>query len=145
MSRFVVAIFPDEAKTQQATLALRTLYAQSTTELYGSAIIARNTDGELSAQKICGEGLRDSVVGALLGGLAGLAVGPLAAAVGAASGAVAGLSAAVVNQRTEETFADRVSRELAPGKAVIVAEVSDDGMRSLQTLVDAIGGALVYG
>lgn len=69
--------------------------------------------------------------------------GPLGAAFGAAGGALIGNSADLINQSAEEEFADKISRELAPGKAAIVAEVDDDGVAPVEALMEANGGTLV--
>jgi hypothetical protein len=62
--------------------------------------------------------------------------------VGAAGGAVIGNSADLIHQRAEIEFADEISRELAPGKAAIVAEVDEDGVISFEALMEANGGTV---
>lgn len=79
-------------------------------------------------QEITNEGLGGTAVGALIGGLAGLPAGPLGAAIGAAGGAIIGNSADLIGQRAEEELAQKIARELAPGKAAIVAEIAEDGV-----------------
>ena len=79
----------------------------------------------------------------MIGGLAGLPAGPLGAAIGAAGGAIIGNSADLISQRAEEEYADKISRELAPGKAAIVAEVDEDGVAAVEALMQANGGILV--
>jgi uncharacterized membrane protein len=94
-------------------------------------------------QKITNDGLGGTTVGALIGGLAGLPAGPLAATIGAAGGAIIGMSADVINRRADTEFVDRVSRELAPGRTAVVAEVADEGAIPLEALMAEIGGTVV--
>ncbi len=143
MSKFVVVIFPDEMKINQGTRTLKDLHAKGSIKLYASAVVARDPGGKLSVREITNEGLGGTAVGALIGGLAGLPAGPLGAAFGAAGGALIGKSADLINQRAEEEFADKISRELAPGKAAIVAEVDEDGVAPVEALMEANGGTLV--
>jgi uncharacterized membrane protein len=144
MSKFVVVIFPDETKISQGTNTLKELHAKGDIKLYASAVAARDSDGKLSVQEITKEGLGGTAVGALIGGLAGLPAGPLAVTIGAAGGALIGNSADRTNQRAEAQFGDKISGELAPGKAAIVAEIDEDGLISFEALMEAIGGTVVH-
>ena len=63
--------------------------------------------------------------------------------IGVAGGALIGNSADLISQRAETELADKISRELAPGKAAIVAEVDEDGLISFEALMEAIGGTVV--
>jgi uncharacterized membrane protein len=94
-------------------------------------------------QEITKEGRGGTAVGAVIGGLAGLPAGPLAATIGAASGAIVGISADLINQHADTEFFDKISRELAPGKAPIVADVAEDGAISFEAQMQAIGGIVV--
>ena len=143
MSKFVVAIFPDEAKISQGTSALRELRAKRSIKLYASAVVSRDSGGKLSTQEITNEGLGGTVVGALIGGLAGLPAGPLGAAIGAAGGAIIGKSADRINHRDQEEYAEKISHELAPGAAAVVAEVDEDGVTSFEAIMEMIGGTVI--
>ncbi len=143
MSKFVVAIFSDEAKLLQATRTLEGLHAKGSIKLYGSAVIARETNGKLSVKEVTKQGFGGTAVGALIGGLAGLPLGPLAATIGAAGGATIGISADLPNQGDQAEFVEKISRELAAGKSAVVAEVDDSGMVAFKALMESIGGTLV--
>lgn len=143
MSAFVVVMFPDAAMIPQGTDALKKLHAQGSIKLYGSAVLARDPSGKLSVQEVTKEGLGGTAVGALIGGLAGLPLGPLAMTIGAAGGALIGNSADLLNQGDEAKFAEKISRELTPGKAAVVAEVDEDGVIAFEALMEGIGGSVV--
>lgn len=143
MSAFVVVMFPDAAMIPQGTDALKKLHAQGSIKLYGSAVLARDPSGKLSVQEVTKEGLGGTAVGALIGGLAGLPLGPLAMTIGAAGGALIGNSADLLNQGDEAKFAEKILRELTPGKAAVVAEVDEDGVIALEALMEGIGGSVV--
>lgn len=143
MNKFVVITFTDAAKIHYGTSALKKMHTEGGVKLYASAVVAKDLSGGLSVQEVTKERLGGTAVGALLGGLAGLPLGPLAMTIGAAGGALIGNSADLLNQGDEAEFAERISRELAPGKAVIVADVDEDGLISLATVMQAIGGTVV--
>lgn len=143
MSEFVVVTFPDAAMIRQGTDALKKLHAEGTITLHASAIVARDPSGKLSVQEVTKEGLGGTAAGALIGALAGLPLGPLAVTIGAAGGAIIGNSADLINQSADAEFAEKISRELAPGKSAVVAEVDDDGVIAFEALMESIGGTVV--
>ena len=147
MSNFIVVFFSDEAKARQGVLVLEKL---RTTEGriwgYGSALVSR--DWRVDCR--CGRSpMRDTAgpgpVGALIGGLAGLTAGPVAATMGPAGGATIGIAAdRVENENAFAAFIHEISRELAPGKTAIVADVAEDGVIPLEALMTEIGGVVVH-
>jgi uncharacterized membrane protein len=143
MSKFVAVVFPSEEKIPQAILALRDMHGGDGIKLYGSAVVARDPGGKLSVQEITKEGHGGAAVGALIGALAGLLGGPLGATIGAAGGAILGQSADLISQRADAGFLEKVSAELKPGRAAVVADVAEDGVTSFETRMQSIGGAVV--
>ena len=60
-----------------------------------------------------------------------------------ASGALIGTSAERLNKGDEDKFAQKISRKLTPGKAVVVAEIAEDDLSALELLMKQIGGTVV--
>jgi len=143
MSKLVVVMFPDAAMIQEPIDALKKLRAERHIKLYASTVVARDPNGKLSIQEVTKEGLGGAAVGAFIGALAGFPVGPLAATIGAAAGALIGGSAELTNEGVDTEFAEKISRELAPGKAAVVAEVDNEGVVAFEALMKSIGGTVV--
>ena len=143
MSKFVVAVFPTEAKAYEGTRAVKDLSAEGSLTLYGMAVVSKDAHGGLSVNQAAGEGPLGTGVGALLGGLVGLIGGPAGAAVGFASGTLIGSWSDLFNLGVGRDFLDKVSRELTPGKSAVVAEVEEDWVTPLDTRVEAIGGTVL--
>jgi uncharacterized membrane protein len=146
MSKLVVVEFRDRAATNKGVLALAELSTSRDSPLYASAVIAKDTAGKASLQQITAAGVGGVAAGALLGGLAGLAVlatGPLAPPIAAAGGAIIGDSADRIENRDFLKFADNVSRELTPGATAIVAEVAEASLESFVSVMTANGGRVV--
>jgi len=143
MSKYVLIKFPDESMIHQGIEVLKKVHAQGGIKLYASSIVAKDSNGQLSVQKIIKEGLGGTVVGALIGGLAGLPMGPLGMTIGATGGALVGVSADLLEEGDEGKFTQEISRNLTAGKAVIVAEVDEDGLTAFEALMAAIGGTVI--
>jgi len=93
VNRLVESTFPDQTKIAQAIRALQKFHSERTIKMYGSAVVTKSADGKLSVREITKEGHGGTLVAALIGALAGLAVGPVAAAITATGGAIIGNAA----------------------------------------------------
>ncbi len=143
MSKFVVIVFPGEERIPETIRALRNMHGSGGFKLYASTVVTRDPGGKLSVQEITKEGHSGAAVGALIGALAGVLGGPLAATIAAAGGAVLGQSADLISKEVDAGFVEKVSAELTPGKAAVVADVAEDGAPSFEALMESIGGAVV--
>ncbi len=143
MSKFVVVVFPTEAKAYEGTRVMQNLQAEGSLTIYGLAVVAKDPDGKLAVKEPADKGPLGAGVGALVGGLVGLIGGPAGAAAGAAGGGLIGSWSDLFNLGLGRDFLDKVSRELTPGKSAVVAEVEEDWVTPLDTRVEAIGGIVL--
>src|SRR5271165_4601464 len=143
MSKFIVVVFPDEVKAYEGTRALKELHAEGSLAVYSMAVVAKGVDGKLTVKEAADSGPLGTGVGALVGGLTGLLGGPAGAAMGLGVGALIGNLGDLFNLGVSADFLDKVSKELAPGKAAIVAELAEDWVTPLDTRMGAIGGTVV--
>src|SRR3974390_2560647 len=107
MNAFVVVAFHDAAMLHRGIGTLEKLQTEGKVKLYASTAVARDSNGKLSVQETTKEGLGATAVGALIGGVAGLPLGPLAMTIGAAAGATIGMSADLLNEGDEGKFAEK--------------------------------------
>jgi uncharacterized membrane protein len=146
MTKFVVAIFSDEAKASEGARMLKDLRRKDSGLFKSFAVVARTSDGKLSIKESVLEGPGAAAAGALIGALAGFpAGGPMAAVLGATAGALVGISADLLHRDAGTAFLEKVSRELFPGKAAIVAEVPEDKMDDVQVQLESVGGTVIQG
>jgi uncharacterized membrane protein len=143
MSKFVVAVFPTEAKAYEGTRVMKDLQAEGSLALYSMAVVAKSADGTLGVREAADKGPLGTGVGALTGGLIGLIGGPTGAAAGIVSGTLIGSWSDLFNLGVSKDFLDKVSRELTPGKCAVVAEVEEDWVTPLDTRMEAIGGTVL--
>jgi len=143
MNKFIVVIFPDEAKAYEGARALKELHAEASLALYGVAVVTKGADGKLTVKQAADTGPLGVAVGALVGGLTGLLGGPAGAAMGMSAGALIGSLGDLFNVGVGTDFLDKVSKELSAGKTAIVAEVAEDWVTPLDSRMSAIGGTVV--
>jgi uncharacterized membrane protein len=143
MSKFVVVVFPNEAKASQGLHAFKELDAEDSLTVYAGAVIVKEADGAVSVKERHGRRPVGAAVGAVIGGLVGLIGGPPVAAMGAAGGALAGGWRDALNIGVDLDFLDEVSRELTPGKSAIVAEIEEDWVTPLDSRMEAAGGVVL--
>ena len=139
MDQLIIFSFPDQTKIADAIDALRKFNSD---RLYASAIVAKANDGTISVQQITKAGHGGTIVAALLGALAGLPAGPAATAIMAAAGTIIGAGADLTIHDHFTEFASHIAENLAPGGAVIVAEVAEDSAPSLRSTMERAGGTV---
>ena len=142
MSKFVVTTFSTEANAYEGTQALKELHAKGDLTLYGLAVIAKDCRREA-----VGKGGGRTIwlarrVGSLVGALVGVLGGPAGVLVGMTAGMLLGSISDLLNIGVGTDFVDKVSAQLAPGKAAVIAEVDEDWITPLNTRMEAIGGAV---
>lgn len=143
MSRFVVVVFPDEAKAYQGTRALKELHAEGSLTVYGMAVVSKNAGGKLAIKEAVDEGPLGAAAGALAGGLVGLLAGPVGLIAGSAGGAVIGGLIDILNFGVGAEFIAKISDELTPGKCAVIAEVAETWTTPLDTRMEALGGKVL--
>jgi uncharacterized membrane protein len=81
--------------------------------------------------------LRGLAVGSLIGLLVG---GPVGMVVGSTGGTLVGALSDLENVRVGTDFVEDAAKELAPGKAALVAEIEEDEIRRLDMRMEELGG-----
>jgi uncharacterized membrane protein len=127
----------------QAIEALKKLHSERTIKMRGSAVVTKSAEGKLSVQEITKEGHGGTLVAALIGALAGLAVGPVAAAITATGGAVIGNAADLSAEDDFNEFANNVADNVVRGGAATVADVAEDGVTTIKTVMQGLGGTVL--
>ena len=143
MSKFVVVVFPDEAKAYEGLRAVKELDADDSLTVYAGAVIAKDADGMVSVKERHSRRPFGVAVGTVLGGLIGLIGGPPVAALGAAGGALMGGWHYALDLGVDLDFLDEVSRALTPGKSAIVAEIEEEWVTPLDSRMEAVGGTVL--
>lgn len=143
MSEFVVIAFPDKAAAQKASGVLKELRAAGLA-IYGSVILAKDSNGTVSVFDRVKVGSGAAVVAALIGALAGLPAGPVGAVLGATAGALTGISADLTNIGSAERLLEKLSHELDVGKSVLAVDLAPDAIASCMDRMQKLGGIVLH-
>ena len=142
MDNFAIVILPDEAKAAQASSVLQELDQNGGVDLYELAVIHHDPQGRTA---VAAQGVPGAAIGGVVGGLIGLLGGPVGLAVGAVSGAWIGTLRDLNELGAGADFAERVRRELAPGKAALVVELDEQDPDLLDRRIGELDGIVVRG
>jgi uncharacterized membrane protein len=142
MPKFGIAVFPDERAASDGSRALKELIEHGTT-VDASVVVVKHANGNISVLDRSGKESHATAIAAMIAGLAGLPAGPLAVAMGAVGGALIGISAELTDRGVNARFLTKISHELAPGKAAIIADLEDDGWPSFDARMKEFGGTVI--
>jgi uncharacterized membrane protein len=142
MNKLLVIVFDDESGADEGIKALKELHANSSLTLHATAVIVKGPDGAVGVKKAGDEGPLGTVLGFITGSLIGLIGGPVGAVVGGTTGAMLGMLSDLAEGEVGTEFIERVSRQLAPGKTAVVAEVDEDWSFPLDTRMEALRGVV---
>ena len=147
MDRMLVVVFDHEEKAYEGSRVLRHLEDDGYVAVYDAAIVAKKANGATTTRRVGEFGPVGTLTGIAVGGLVGLLAGPLGAlggALGAATGAVGGTLAGALadfeNVRVGTDFIEDASKELAPGKVALVAEIEEEEITPVDDGMEALGG-----
>jgi uncharacterized membrane protein len=143
MEKMIVVVFDDESKAVEGLKALWKLDREGDVSIYAEQIVAKEPSGavrlidnpDMSSLPMIGGG---AAVGALVGALAG----PAGALVGATAGAVIGTITDVEESGVTDEFVNDVTTTLAPGKAALVADISEERVTPVDARMEEIGGVV---
>lgn len=140
MSKYIVVVFPDESTANDGLGAFNALNAESILTLYGSAIIAKDAEGNASLKKTDDDGPVGTAFGMLLGGFIGALAGPAGLVLGATSGGLVGSLGDLDNVGVGLDFLEMVGNKMDAGTAAVVTEVDEYWTAPLDTRMEALGG-----
>src|SRR5262245_41704417 len=90
MDKMVVIVFDNESKAYEGSRALVDLHKENSLTIYGYAVIAKDSKGNLNIKQATDQGPVGTGIGFATGALIGLLGGPAGLAIGAATGTLAG-------------------------------------------------------
>jgi len=140
MNKFVVVVFPDEAKAYEGAREFQEIDRAGSATVFGTVVVKREANGTLTVKQRSDSGPLGLGVGALTGGLIGLFGGPVGMAIGLAAGSVAGSWRDYIHADVSDEFLDTVQSDLTPGKFAVIAEVSEDWVVPIDVRMEALGG-----
>ncbi len=142
MDKIIVVVFSSENGAYDGMWALEGLNNEGSIHLYAKALITMGADGKVIVRQKDNNALVGTGVGLLIGILAGAFMGPLAVVVGANAGAFGGLIFDLTHAEIDQDYLDEIGRSLKPGKAAVVAELSEDWTPLVNSRMEELGGVV---
>jgi uncharacterized membrane protein len=139
MDRLLLVVFNDESTAYEAADTLGSLNEEGAVGLRGEWVLTRR-DGEVTVVKVDDKLPEGTMGGTVVGGLIGLLGGPVGLALGAAGGSALGAAADMARARLEQDFVADVSKNLAPGKTALIADINEDEPEAVDAQMTALGG-----
>ena len=137
MDKMVVIVFDGEPAAYAGSRALKELHWEGSITLYSGSVIAKESNGRVQLKQMVNLGQAGSVLGTATCAL----VGALADDTGAAAGmSLGGQAPNLNNAGVSEDFLRDVARSLRPSKSAVVAEIEEDWITPLDSLMDMLGG-----
>ena len=137
MDKMIVIVFDGEPAAYAGSRALKELHWEGSITLYSGSVIVKETNGGVQLKQVVNLGQAGSILGtatcALVEALADEAHTGMGTALG---GQPPNLGSAGVS----EDFLRDVARSLRPGKSAVVAEIEEDWITPLDSLMDMLGG-----
>jgi uncharacterized membrane protein len=140
MSATAVLTFPN---SDQAFDALKALKASSGSMVYGSVVATKDLSGHLFLNETTKDKVGGTIVGAFIGGLAGLPLGAAAVILGALAGALIGATADFLSRGGQAKLVKDIGRELEPGKTLLVIDFTQNNIPDFEALIRSVGGTVV--
>ena len=142
MERMIVVVFKNEAKTYEASRALRQLDAEGSIAIHAESVISKQENGTVTVKEADGDFPIRTITGTAIGSLIGLLGGPVGLALGAGGGAVAGSFADLYVAGVDDDFLSEVSDMLTPGTHAVVADISEEWVTPVDTRMEALNGVV---
>ena len=137
MDKMIVIVFDGEPAAYAGSRALKELHWEGSITLYSGSVIVKESNGRVQLKQVVNLGQAGSILGtatcALVGALADEAHTGMGTALG---GQPPNLCSAGVS----EDFLRDVARSLRPSKSAVVAEIEEDWITPLDSLMDMLGG-----
>jgi len=142
MTNLIVASFNQEAEAMEASRKLTELESLGDITLYEMVVVRKDAKGEvLVLQADTTEGLT-TLSGLAIGTLVGALAGPVGLLLGMVTGTLAGAALEADDYGFAEDFLTRVTDQLTPGTAAVIAEVEEDDPEFIDSTLSLMGATL---
>jgi uncharacterized membrane protein len=136
MDKMIVIVFDGEPAAYAGSRALKELHWEGSITLYSGSVIVKESNGRVQLKQVVSLGQAGSILGTATGALVGALADEAHASTGTALGGPPNLGSAGVS----EDFLRDVARSLRPSKSAVVAEIEEDWITPLDSLMDMLGG-----
>jgi len=143
LDNVVVVSFDDDSKPYQALSALKSLSDQGRIVAKSAAVVQRQDTGGLHlSDGFDAETGQATAAGSLIGMLVGVLGGPIGMLLGLSTGALVGGTFDLDRVSGSDAVLSQVNASVPPGKTVLVAEVTEYAVETLDSEMTRLGGTV---
>ena len=137
MDKMIVIVFDSDPAAYAGARALKELHWEGSITLYSGSVIVKDLGGKVELKQVINFGH----VGSVLGNATGALVGALADDPGGTTTkSIEWQAGHLQNAGVSDEFLRDVARAVRPGKSAIVAEIEEDWITPLDSLMEMLGG-----
>jgi uncharacterized membrane protein len=139
----VLVRFADQSEAYQALSTLKDMGADGRLEVRSAVLLERRPDGTIRVPEGAGNATGFLLAsGGLLGMLVGVLGGPLGMLLGGYAGMLGGAAGAALRDVDADVALDSISKDIASGHTVLVAEVGEVADEVLDKAMTNLGGTV---
>jgi uncharacterized membrane protein len=144
MENVIAVNFGDDAEAYKAMTLLKELDEQRQVVLGGAAVIVRREDGQIEMKDEVGDtDYEGTATGGIVGLLIGVLGGPLGVLIGGATGLLIGSLFDMDDADYTESALSDISRSVRPGRAALIADLSEQTPEVVDTAMAPLGGSVL--
>jgi len=137
MDKMIVIVFDGEPAAYAGSRALKELHWEGSITLYSGSVIVKESNGRIQLKQVVNLGQAGSILGTATCALVGALGDEAHTGMGTALG---GQPPNLCSAGVSEDFLRDVARSLRPSKSAVVAEIEEDWITPLDSLMDMLGG-----
>ncbi|HVP34918.1 MAG TPA: DUF1269 domain-containing protein [Steroidobacteraceae bacterium] len=143
MEKLVAVVFSNEKAAYDGIRVLSDMNAAGSMDVPVMYLLKKESESGVSTKEVFDHYVPvRTVAGTALGAVLGALAGPVGAGAGAGVGAFAGLIWDLYSIGVDQDFFSDVATALTPGKCAVVAEVDEEWVSPLDTLMEELGGVV---
>jgi uncharacterized membrane protein len=142
MENILIVVFDSEGSAYEGLNYLNQLHRSGVIDVYAGWVIEKEADGRITEKGWQGNFSFHTIAGTAPGLLIGLFGGPAGVGIGPTIGGLTGINGDLHAAGVNSHFVNDVAAVLKPGKFAMVADVNEEHVPSIDSRMEAMGGAV---
>jgi uncharacterized membrane protein len=142
MENILIVVFDSEGSAYEGLNYLNQLDRSGVIDVYAGWVIEKEADGRITEKGWQGNFSFHTIAGTAPGLLIGLFGGPAGVGIGPTIGGLTGINGDLHAAGVNSHFVNDVAAALKPGKFAMVADVNEEHVPSIDSRMEAMGGAV---
>lgn len=140
MNKVIVTVFQNEEQAYKGLEALRELHRGGDITVHASAVISKDENGEALVKEHKEDKFLGSSLGTVVGAMVGFLAGPAGVVVGSLTGFAGGMAYDMDKAGVDAKFIELVKSAMDKNSAAVVADIEEGWAIPLNTKMEELGG-----